>query len=151
MALIHAIIDDLVAQLSHTPSQGRELARSIIQYLDGDAGWTELYSATGELLVPSTLEIPEGIRKLFSTLQQVPYVVLTRLAPIHFCFCFLETGVQQTAIGVAMPVEGNQDPSGYSTDECQSEIIITNVFTRRSIPDHRCGSDHTPLQLTWKS
>jgi len=70
VALIHAIIDDLVAQLSHTPSQGRELARSIIQYLDGDAGWTELYSATGELLVPSTLEIPEGIRELFSTLQQ---------------------------------------------------------------------------------
>lgn len=75
-ALIHAIQDDIISTTSHDASQGRELAANVIQYLEGDTAWVELYSTTGELLIPSTLEIPEGLRELFASLQQVLPVVL---------------------------------------------------------------------------
>jgi hypothetical protein len=39
---------------------------------------------------------------------------------ILFWFYFLEAGAQQTAHGVAISVEGTQDPGGRSTDERQS-------------------------------
>lgn len=123
MALVQETIDDILAQTSHNVSQGRELAANITQYLEGDAAWVELYNATGELLIPSILEINEGLRELFISLQQVLYVAAIRLAPIHFIFIlFVEAGAQQAAHGVAVPVEGNQDPSGYSADECQSGV-----------------------------
>ncbi|KAF8136643.1 trafficking protein particle complex subunit 10 [Boletus edulis] len=76
VALIHAMLDDILAQTSHHVSQGRELGASVIQYLESDTAWVELYSATGELLIPSTLEIQEGLGELFTSLQQV----LSRLA-----------------------------------------------------------------------
>ena len=79
VALTRAILDDLLAQTSHNASQGRELAASVIQYLEGDAAWVERYNATGELLIPSTLEIHEGHRELFASLQEVLYVALIRL------------------------------------------------------------------------
>ncbi|KAF8559837.1 hypothetical protein OG21DRAFT_1453301 [Imleria badia] len=70
VALTHAVLDDLLAQTSHNAPQGQELAASVIQYLEGDAAWVELYNATGELLIPSTLEIHEGLRELFTSLQE---------------------------------------------------------------------------------
>ncbi|KAG6376390.1 trafficking protein particle complex subunit 10 [Boletus reticuloceps] len=71
VALIHAILDDILARTSHHASRGRELGASVIQYLESDTAWVELYSATGELLIPSTaLEIEEGLGELFTTLQQ---------------------------------------------------------------------------------
>lgn len=137
-ALVQEIIDDVLAQTLHNISQGRELAANIAQYLDGDTSWVELYCATGELLIPSTVETREGLRGLFTSLQQVLYVAAIRRAPIHFIFT--EAGAQQTARGVTIPVEGNQDPSGYSTDERWSDRFSNceRVNSRRSIPDYRC-------------
>lgn len=61
---------------------------------------------------------------------------------ILILFYFLEVGAQQIAHGVTLPVEGNQDPSGYSTDERQS--IVCNcelVDSIRPNPDCRCCTD----------
>lgn len=91
-ALVQETIDDILAQTSQNVSQGRELAVNIIRYLEGDAAWVELYSATGELLIPSTLEIHEGLRELFTSLQQVLYVAAIRLAPIHIIFILFPRG-----------------------------------------------------------
>jgi hypothetical protein len=75
VALVHEILDDVLAQTPYNASQGRELAANVIQYLEGDTAWVELYNATGELFIPNTLEIHEGLRELFTSLQQVLYVV----------------------------------------------------------------------------
>lgn len=71
VALIQEIIDDILAQTSHDVSQGRDLAENVIQYLEGNTAWVELYGVTGELLIPSTLEVQEGLKELFASLQQV--------------------------------------------------------------------------------
>lgn len=92
MALVHEILNDVLAQTPHNASQGRELAATVIQYLEGETAWVELYSATGELLVPSTLEIHEGLRELFTSLQQVPYVVPIPTASIHFILVLFSRG-----------------------------------------------------------
>jgi len=76
VALVHKILDDVLAQTLHIASQGRELATNVIQYLEDHSAWVELYNATGELLIPSTLEIHEGLGELFSALQKVLSVVL---------------------------------------------------------------------------
>jgi len=44
---------------------------------------------------------------------------MTRIHVSYLLFYFLEAGTLQTADGVVVPVEGNQDTSGCSTDECQ--------------------------------
>lgn len=89
MALVHQTLDDILAQTLHNASQGRELAANVIQYLEGDTAWVVLYSATGELVIPSTLEVHEGLEELFTSLQQVRYVVPIRLATHLFYFGFI--------------------------------------------------------------
>ncbi|KAI9571283.1 hypothetical protein HD554DRAFT_2169127 [Boletus coccyginus] len=96
-ALVHETLDDVLAQTLHIAPRGRELAANVIQCLEDHSAWVELYNATGELLIPDTLEIHEGLGELFSSLQKA--------------------GTMQTADGVVVPVEGNQDLSGCSTDE----------------------------------
>ena len=69
--MVHQIVDDHLAQTSHDTLQGRELTTKIIRYLVDDDAWVDLYRATGELVIPSTLEIQEDLKDLFTALQQV--------------------------------------------------------------------------------
>lgn len=68
---MHQIVGDHLAQTSHDALQGRELTTKIIRYLVDDDAWVDLYRATGELVIPSTLEIQEDLKDLFTALQQV--------------------------------------------------------------------------------
>lgn len=89
IALVQEITDDILAQASHNASQGRELVANIVQALDDDATWVELYCATGELLIPSTSEIHEELRELFTSLQQVAlrFLDVTHHS-VYSCFYF---------------------------------------------------------------
>ena len=89
MALVEEITDDILAQTSHNLSQGRELVTNIIQYLDDDAAWIELYCATGELLIPNTLEIHGELRELSISLRHVSLHFLIRLASVWFIRIFV--------------------------------------------------------------
>lgn len=86
-ALVHETLDDVLAQTLHIASQGRELAADVIQCLEDHSAWVELYNATGELLIPNTLEIHEELGELFSSLQKVLFVVLDiHVSYFHFIF-----------------------------------------------------------------
>ncbi|KIJ69219.1 hypothetical protein HYDPIDRAFT_80628 [Hydnomerulius pinastri MD-312] len=73
-ALVNKTVEDVltnVAEGSHDTSQGRQLADKAIEYLEVDTAWVEVYSATGELVIPTSLEVSEGLRGLFASLQKI--------------------------------------------------------------------------------
>lgn len=113
MALVQEAIDDLLAQTSHDVSQGQELVENVTQYLEGDAAWIELYSVTGELPIPSTLEIHDGLRELFTSLQQVPYVSPIRLTPINFNFVLFSRGWRTADCPRSHPPRGGKSGSQW--------------------------------------
>ncbi|KIJ16879.1 hypothetical protein PAXINDRAFT_162498 [Paxillus involutus ATCC 200175] len=68
-ALVNKAVENVLPERSHDVLHGRELATKVIEYLESDAARVELYCATGELVIPPSLEISLG--QSFASLQEV--------------------------------------------------------------------------------
>ncbi|KAI6036383.1 trafficking protein particle complex subunit 10 [Pisolithus microcarpus] len=69
-ALVNQIVEDVLHQLSQEPEVGTKIVQGIIEYLECDASWVELYNITGELIIPSALDVGEGTKEAFSSVQK---------------------------------------------------------------------------------
>ncbi|KAI6045646.1 trafficking protein particle complex subunit 10 [Pisolithus marmoratus] len=56
-ALVNKTVEDVLHQLSQESEVSTRLVQGIIEYLESDASWVELYNVTGELIIPSSLDI----------------------------------------------------------------------------------------------
>ncbi|KAF9227601.1 hypothetical protein BS17DRAFT_746219 [Gyrodon lividus] len=70
-ALVNKEVEHVLLEKSLDVSQGQELTAEVIKYLDNDAAWVELYSATGKLVIPTPLEITKGLEESFESLQEI--------------------------------------------------------------------------------
>ncbi|KAI6005747.1 trafficking protein particle complex subunit 10 [Pisolithus albus] len=70
-ALVNQTVEDVLHQLSQEPEVGTKIVQGIIEYLECDASWVELYNITGELIIPSALDVGEGAKEAFSSVQKI--------------------------------------------------------------------------------
>lgn len=69
--LVNQTVEDVLHPLSQEPEVGTKIVQGIIEYLECDASWVELYNITGELIIPSALDVGEGAKEVFSSVQKV--------------------------------------------------------------------------------
>ncbi|KAL4077208.1 trafficking protein particle complex subunit 10 [Scleroderma yunnanense] len=71
---VEALVDDTVQGILRRQPQeydrGSELTQKLVEYLENDSSWIGLYNATGELLIPSSLDIDEGLMEVFTFVQE---------------------------------------------------------------------------------
>jgi len=70
-ALVSETVQDILSQRSQGDEQGNELIKKVVEYLESEPSWIELYSATGELLIPCSLDVGEGLTETFASVQKV--------------------------------------------------------------------------------
>lgn len=70
-ALVSETVQDILSQRPEGDEQGNELTKKVVEYLESDPSWIELYNATGELLIPSSLDVGEGLIETFTSVQKV--------------------------------------------------------------------------------
>lgn len=70
-ALVNKAVEDALRQLSQESDVGTKLVQAIIEYLECDASWVELYNTTGELIIPSSLDVGEELEEAFSSVQKI--------------------------------------------------------------------------------
>lgn len=142
-ALVQNITDEILPRASHNVSQGRELVAKIIQYLDDNAAWVELYCATGELLIPDTLEIHEELRELFTSLQQVN----SRFPAIRFIhvFTFQRLARSRPPMGSPSLWRKIRIPVDIPRMNVSLRFAVLNELTRCCILDYRFCTDQNTL------
>lgn len=69
-ALVSETVQDILSQRPEGDEQGNELTKKVVEYLESDPSWIELYNATGELLIPSSLDVGEGLIETFTSVQK---------------------------------------------------------------------------------
>ncbi|KAI6132070.1 trafficking protein particle complex subunit 10 [Pisolithus croceorrhizus] len=70
-ALVNKTVEDVLHQLSQESEIGTKMVQGIIEYLECDASWVELYNTTGELIIPSTLDVGGEAQEVFSSVQKI--------------------------------------------------------------------------------
>jgi len=91
------------------------LTGKLIDALESDAGWVEIYGITGELIVPDTHEADVGIQELLLKAKKV--------AKLHYQFMLdniiIAVSRSQTPTSSSRKLEGNSDSNGCPFDECE--------------------------------
>lgn len=72
-SLIGLSVDQVVQEMPAAEPHCRELVDKLVQALESDAGWVELYGITGELIVPDLL-LRAGDSEIGSVLGRVKEV-----------------------------------------------------------------------------
>jgi hypothetical protein len=133
-----------------TPENRIILIGKLIDALESDAAWVELYGITGELVVPGADEETGEIRELLTMTKKVQSLwcnsenKLPNIVPA--------LGRSQTLISCGRKVERNSDPSGCPIDECERtpesyQFAHLPVIFRRLWPPLRYGFYQRHLQL----
>ncbi|KAH7889469.1 trafficking protein particle complex subunit 10 [Phlebopus sp. FC_14] len=122
-ALVHKAVEDVLAERSHENLQGREAVDILTNYLESDAGWVELYSITGELVIPSSLETIEELKEVFLSLQKA----LAKSRPITSSPCpwreiKIPVDVPRMDIIAAARIEVHASPFGCGGDVSPDEV-----------------------------
>ena len=81
-ALVSATIQDVLGQ---TMQKGDDLIHKVVEHLKNDPSWIELYNATGQLLIPSSLCVDDELKEIFAFVQKVGEGPKTNLLLISFC------------------------------------------------------------------
>ncbi|KAI6109597.1 trafficking protein particle complex subunit 10 [Pisolithus sp. B1] len=70
-ALVNKTVEDVLHQLSQESEVGTKIVQGIIEYLECDASWVALYNITGELIIPTTLDVGGEAKEVFSSVQKI--------------------------------------------------------------------------------